>query len=98
VAGLLLAAAGSVGGFLLLSRAAGRESGSFLAWLLGVFLGRVALVASVGLTLYALAPAHLALGLVSLVGFHFLFAVIEVALLARNGLDTRRSGEGARTG
>lgn len=82
-AGVALAAAASVGGFALLRGGSGRSARAFLALLLGVFLGRVALVGVFGLALHALAPAHLATGLVSLVGFHFAFTVIEVVLLAR---------------
>jgi hypothetical protein len=53
--------------------------------LLGLFLGRVCLVGLFGLALRGLAPHHLASGLLSLVGFHFIFALLEVTLLARSG-------------
>jgi hypothetical protein len=101
LAGLALAAGSSLVGFALLRRGLAVGSHAFVALLLGLFLGRVALVGVFGLALYALAPAHLASGLLSLVGYHFVFALVEVALLARSGAaglgvrrKTRATGSG----
>jgi hypothetical protein len=96
-AGLALAVAASVGGVAVLRWGLARSAGAFTALLLGVFLGRVVLVGVFGLVVYALAPAHLATGLLSLVGFHFIFAVTEIAILARSRPAGRDRGEGART-
>jgi hypothetical protein len=85
LAGITLAAASSLVGFALLRRAVVTGSRGFVGLLMGVFLGRVLLVGLFGLVLLAAAPAQLAVGLFSLVGFHFLFAVVEVSLLARSG-------------
>lgn len=85
LAGLALAWGSAAGGFALLRRGLARGSRAFTALLLGVFLARLALVALFGLGLLALAPVHVVTGLVSLVGFHFVFAMVEVALLSRSG-------------
>lgn len=90
--GLALAAAASLGGFALLRWGIARGSELFLTILLGLFLGRVALIALFGLAIIRFAPAHLAVGLLSLAGFHFIFAVIEITLLARPS-----RGAGVRT-
>jgi hypothetical protein len=82
-AAVLLATGSSLAGAAALMRGMALSSSAFLRLLLGVFLGRVALVALFGIALYSLAPAHLAVGLLSLVGFHFVFAMTEVVLLAR---------------
>lgn len=96
LAGLAVAAGSSIGGFGLLARGRRLPARSFVGLLLGLFLGRVALVAVFGLALHALAPAHLASGLVALVGFHFIFAVVEVAFLARTGAAGGGTGRTTR--
>jgi hypothetical protein len=68
---------------------------AFVGLLLGLFLARVALVGAFGLALYVVAPAHLASGLLSLVGFHFIFAVFEIVLLARTGATGQGPGQQA---
>ena len=65
--------------------------------LLGSFLGRLVLLVLYGLALLAVAPAHLAAGLVSLAGFHFVFTVLEVASLVRPRRRAGRSEGRART-
>ncbi|MFN2433054.1 MAG: hypothetical protein ABR599_09640 [Gemmatimonadota bacterium] len=92
--GCSLAAASSVAGFAALARARVGNARAFAAALVGLFLGRVALVGLYGLALRVIAPAHVALGLVALAGFHFVFTVLEIRLLARPR-DVRR-GAGQR--
>lgn len=60
--------------------------------LFGIFMGRVGLVLVFGVALYLLDPERLAVGLLSLVGFHFVCALIEVALLVRHGFGGLRHG------
>jgi hypothetical protein len=96
LAGLVVAAGSAIGGFGLLGRGRGLAPRRFVGLLLGLFLGRVALIGVFGLALHVLAPAHLAAGLLSLVGFHFIFAVVEVALLARAGAAGPGTGQKPR--
>lgn len=95
VAGLVLAAGSAIGGFGLLGRGRSLALPRFVGLLLGLFLARVALVGAFGLALYVLAPAHLVSGLLSLVGFHFIFAVVEIVLLARAGAAGPGTGQQA---
>ena len=96
LAGLIVAAGSAIGGFGLLGRGRDLAPRGFVGLLLGLFLSRVALIGVFGLALHVLAPAHLAAGLLSLVGFHFIFAVVEVALLARTGAAGRGTGQKPR--
>jgi hypothetical protein len=96
LAGLIVAAGSAIGGFGLLGRGRRLAPRRFVGLLLGLFLGRVVLIGVFGLALHVLAPAHLAAGLLSLVGFHFIFAVVEVALLARTGAAGPGTGQKPR--
>jgi hypothetical protein len=82
-AGLGLAVLSSLAGFALLGRATTRSGHGFAVLLLALFLARVALTGSFGLALFRLAPGVLAVGLLALAGYHFVFMVIEIALIAR---------------
>ena len=95
--GLALAAAVSLAGALARGRARRAGARTFRAVLLGSFLGRLALLGLYGLALLAVAPTHLAAGLVSLAGFHFVFTVLEVASLARMRRARGRPEGRART-
>jgi hypothetical protein len=94
-AGIVLAAGSSLGGLALLRRRMRSGGRAFAGLLLGLFLGRVALVGAFGLALSVVAPAHLVSGLLSLVGFHFIFAVLEIVLLARTGAAGQGTGQPA---
>ncbi len=94
-AGVVLAAAASLGGFALLRRGIDLPSRAFSMLLVGIFLGRVALVVAFGVALYLLDRERLAVGLLSLVGFHFVYAMIEVSLLIRSGFRGLRPGDPA---
>jgi hypothetical protein len=96
LAGLALAAGSSIVGFRLLGRANRLSAHAFVSLLLGLFLGRVTLVGAFGLALNLAAPAHLASGLLSLVGFHFIFAVSEIVLLARTRTTAPSQGPETR--
>ncbi len=93
--GIVLAAGSSLGGLALLRRRMRSRARAFAGLLLGLFLGRVVLVGAFGLALYVVAPAHLVSGLLSLVGFHFIFAVLEIVLLARTGAAGQGTGQEA---
>lgn len=88
-AGLLLATGSSLLGFTLLQRHVRSSGSGFTALLMGLFLGRIALAALFGLALYTSAPAHLAMGLLSLAGFHFVLMLLEIVVLARSGRAPR---------
>ncbi|MBA2563973.1 MAG: hypothetical protein H0V09_00950 [Gemmatimonadetes bacterium] len=83
VAGICLAAASSAAGFAALQWASRRGSASLRAALLTLLLGRVCLVVAFGAAIRALQPSGVAMGLISLVTFHFALMVLEIALLAR---------------